>query len=211
MELTWMDRLWRLRAALLFVEHGHYVSIVISGGVWKKFDDDNVQILRERSVPSYLRNNTYGLVYGLFYDQVSWIYMIYHLNFVLLQKCAVKNTWTRLPSDFDGRIRKDSHASISDLNQSRIPETSKIWFLENITRLILDLPKKKLFWKRLHTCFCQKKGGNSFKIIFQLCVTLKTAEKSITIYFIFIRCLNQSRSPETSKIWFFEKCHEGSS
>ena len=72
-EIEWMNVKWKLKAGLIYVttvKIGHYISIVHTSDGWKKYDDDKVETLRERYVPTALRNNTFGLVYGLFYTQV---------------------------------------------------------------------------------------------------------------------------------------------
>ncbi len=85
---------------------------------------------------------------------------------------------------------------------------NKIYEFWKMSRgLILDLPKKKVFFDR-RVCG-GKMGEIVFKLFFQLCVTLKTPEKSITIYFRFIRRLDQSRSPETSKNMIWGKMSRG--
>ena len=69
LSMIWHERTWQLRSAILFVSHGHYVSLVRSEDGWMKFDDDNVEQIRDRSVSSALRRNTYGYVYGLIYER----------------------------------------------------------------------------------------------------------------------------------------------
>ena len=67
--MEWQGGLWRLRAAIIFVAHGHYVSLVRSNDGWLKFDDDRVAEVRERAVSSSLKKNKFGYVYGVIYDR----------------------------------------------------------------------------------------------------------------------------------------------
>ena len=40
--------------------HGHYVSIIKAGGVWKLFDDDNVETIKESDIPKYFGDSNCG-------------------------------------------------------------------------------------------------------------------------------------------------------
>ena len=51
--------------------HGHYVSIIKAGGVWKLFDDDNVETIRESDIPKYFGDSNCGSAYVLYYQAVD--------------------------------------------------------------------------------------------------------------------------------------------
>jgi ubiquitin carboxyl-terminal hydrolase 9/13 len=51
--------------------HGHYVSIVKAGGVWKLFDDDNVETIKESDIPRYFGDSNCGSAYVLYYQAVN--------------------------------------------------------------------------------------------------------------------------------------------
>ena len=51
--------------------HGHYVSIIKAGGVWKLFDDDNVETIKESDIPKYFGDSNCGSAYVLYYQAVD--------------------------------------------------------------------------------------------------------------------------------------------
>ena len=51
--------------------HGHYVSIVKAGGVWKLFDDDTVETIKESDIPKYFGDSNCGSAYVLYYQAVD--------------------------------------------------------------------------------------------------------------------------------------------
>ncbi|KAF9785228.1 hypothetical protein BJ322DRAFT_1108684 [Thelephora terrestris] len=69
------DRLYELYAIVVHIgngpHHGHYVSIVKAGGVWKLFDDDNVETIRESDIPKYFGDSNCGSAYVLYYQAVD--------------------------------------------------------------------------------------------------------------------------------------------
>lgn len=69
------DRLYELYAIVVHVgngpHHGHYVSIIKAGGVWKLFDDDNVETIRESDIPKYFGDSNCGSAYVLYYQAVD--------------------------------------------------------------------------------------------------------------------------------------------
>ena len=72
MDLEWQGAHWKLAAAILFnkgTRVNHYVSLVRMDDGWFKFDDDNVQRIKDRVVPIVLKNNKYGCAYGLIYNR----------------------------------------------------------------------------------------------------------------------------------------------
>ncbi|KAF9649230.1 hypothetical protein BDM02DRAFT_1948203 [Thelephora ganbajun] len=51
--------------------HGHYVSIIKAGGVWKLFDDDTVETIKESDIPKYFGDSNCGSAYVLYYQAVD--------------------------------------------------------------------------------------------------------------------------------------------
>lgn len=51
--------------------HGHYVSIVKAGGLWKLFDDDHVETIKESDIPKYFGDSNFGSAYVLYYQAVD--------------------------------------------------------------------------------------------------------------------------------------------
>jgi ubiquitin carboxyl-terminal hydrolase 9/13 len=51
--------------------HGHYVSIIKAGGVWKLFDDDAVETIKESDIPKYFGDSNCGSAYVLYYQAVD--------------------------------------------------------------------------------------------------------------------------------------------
>ena len=51
--------------------HGHYVSIIKAEGVWKLFDDDHVETIKESDIPKYFGDSNCGSAYVLYYQAVD--------------------------------------------------------------------------------------------------------------------------------------------
>jgi ubiquitin carboxyl-terminal hydrolase 9/13 len=51
--------------------HGHYVSIIKAGGLWKLFDDDHVETIKESDIPKYFGDSNCGSAYVLYYQAVN--------------------------------------------------------------------------------------------------------------------------------------------
>ena len=51
--------------------HGHYVTIIKAGGVWKLFDDDAVETIKESDIPKYFGDSNCGSAYVLYYQAVD--------------------------------------------------------------------------------------------------------------------------------------------
>jgi len=51
--------------------HGHYISIIKAGGVWKLFDDDSVETIKESDIPKYFGDSNCGSAYVLYYQAVD--------------------------------------------------------------------------------------------------------------------------------------------
>lgn len=51
--------------------HGHYVAIVKSRGVWVIFDDDAVDTIKEADIPKYFGDSNSGSAYVLYYQAVD--------------------------------------------------------------------------------------------------------------------------------------------
>ena len=73
MKIKVLEKDLALTFATIFVpplDNGHYVSIVQHNNEYYLMDDNNVTKLRECSVSSALKKNTYGYVYGVCYSQI---------------------------------------------------------------------------------------------------------------------------------------------
>ena len=62
---------FRLMRLLSGPHHGHYVSIIKAGGVWKLFDDDSVESINESDIPKYFGDSNCGSAYVLYYQAVD--------------------------------------------------------------------------------------------------------------------------------------------
>jgi len=51
--------------------HGHYVTIIKAEGVWKLFDDDAVETIKESDIPKYFGDSNCGSAYVLYYQAVD--------------------------------------------------------------------------------------------------------------------------------------------
>lgn len=62
-----------LKLVILFSgpHHGHYVTIIKAGGVWKLFDDDAVETIKESDIPKYFGDSNCGSAYVLYYQAVD--------------------------------------------------------------------------------------------------------------------------------------------
>ncbi|KLO20145.1 cysteine proteinase [Schizopora paradoxa] len=69
------DRLYELFAIVVHIgngpNHGHYVAIVKSRGVWVIFDDDAVDTIKEADIPKYFGDSNSGCAYVLYYQAVD--------------------------------------------------------------------------------------------------------------------------------------------
>ncbi|KAF9004907.1 cysteine proteinase [Hymenopellis radicata] len=66
------DRLFNLFAIVVHIgngpHHGHYISIIKTGGSWLVFDDDTVYPLPETDIPKYFGESNAGSAYVLYYQ-----------------------------------------------------------------------------------------------------------------------------------------------
>ncbi|KIJ66453.1 hypothetical protein HYDPIDRAFT_26803 [Hydnomerulius pinastri MD-312] len=69
------DRLYELFAIVVHIgngpNHGHYVSIIKTMGIWLVFDDETVDTIKEADIPKYFGESNSGSAYVLYYQAVD--------------------------------------------------------------------------------------------------------------------------------------------
>ncbi|KAJ2788082.1 hypothetical protein GGI15_000103 [Coemansia interrupta] len=78
------DHLYSLAAVVVHLGggpfHGHYISLVRSGGLWILFDDDSVEVIGENELENYFGDQpNYGSGYVLFYEREDFDPALYEM------------------------------------------------------------------------------------------------------------------------------------